>query len=249
MAFTVGELARLSGVTVRTLHHYDEIGLVRPSGRTAAGYRLYGEQDVLRLHQVLLFRDIGMALDEIARAIENVESQGELLRHHREVLLIRRARFDAMLASVDARLAILDREQKGMNMTPDEVGSLFSGFDPAPYEEEAKARWGDSDAYQESARRTKGYGKADWQQYRREASAIDGNLILLMQANTKVTDRAVQAAVEEHRLLIDRWFYPCSVAMHKNLGAMYVTDERFTANLNKIASGYAQYLSGAIAAS
>jgi MerR family transcriptional regulator, thiopeptide resistance regulator len=246
MAFTVGELSRLTGVTVRALHHYDEIGLVRPSQRTAAGYRLYDDADVLRLHQVLLFRELGVPLDEIAAVLDEATSQLDLLRRHREVLVTRRARLDAMLSTLDARLA--DHE-KGIAMKPEEVTSLFDGFDPAQYEDEVQERWGDTDAYKESARRTKQYGKAEWDEYKREAEAIGVGLVALMQAGAAVADPAVQAAVEEHRRLIDRWFYPCSVEMHKNLGAMYVQDPRFTANLDKLAPGYAKFLSDAIAAS
>lgn len=249
MAFTVGELSRLTGVTVRALHHYDEIGLVRPSQRTAAGYRLYDDADVLRLHQVLLFRELGLPLDEIADAIDEAGSQEELLRRHREVLVTKRVRLDAMLAALDARLATLEKGTRGAEMSPEEVKTLFDGFDPAQYEEEVKERWGNTEAYKESARRTKQYGKAEWAQYKREAEAIGARIVERMRAGAPVDDHAVQAAVEDHRLLIDRWFYPCSVEMHKQLGAMYVTDPRFTANLDKIAPGYARYLSDAIAAS
>src|SRR5262245_45920408 len=121
MAFTVGELSRLTGVTVRALHHYDELGLIRPSERTAAGYRLYDDGDVLRLHQVLLFRELGLPLDEIAAAIDAGGSQHELLRRHREVLVTKRARLDAMLDALDARLAAFE---KGIPMTPDEMKTL-----------------------------------------------------------------------------------------------------------------------------
>lgn len=246
MAITVGELSRLTGVTVRALHHYDEIGLVRPSQRTAAGYRLYDDADVLRLHQVLLFRELGMPLDEIGAALDEATSQHDLLRRHREVLVTKRARLDAMLSALDARLIAFE---KGTPMTPDEMKTLFEGFDPSQYEDEVKERWGETDAYRESARRTKSYTKADWERYKRESEAIGARLVALMQGGAAATDPAVQAAVEDHRLLIDRWFYPCSVAMHHQLGAMYVQDPRFTANLDKLASGYAQYLSDAIAAS
>jgi DNA-binding transcriptional MerR regulator len=246
MAFTVGELARLTGVTVRALHHYDEIGLVRPSQRTAAGYRLYGDADVLRLHQVLLFRELGLPLEEIADAIDEAEGQEDLLRRHREVLVTRRARLDAMLAALDARLSAFER---GATMRPEEVKTLFEGFDPSEHEEEAKQRWGHTEAYRESARRTKQYGKADWDRYKQEAQVIAERIVLCMRAGAPPSDAEVQAAVEEHRLLIDRWFYPCSVEMHRNLGALYVSDPRFTANLDKIAPGYARFLSDAIAAS
>lgn len=246
MAFTVGELARLTGITVRALHHYDEIGLVVPSQRTAAGYRLYDDHDVIRLQQVLLFRELGLPLDEIAFAIDEAGTRDELLRKHREVLVAKRSRLDAMLAALDSALGALE---KGRVMQPDDVKQMFEGFDPSQYEEEVKERWGDTDAYKESMRRTKKYGKAEWDQIQGDWSTIYSEMADLMRAGTAVTDPAVQALVERHRAHIDRWFYPCSVEMHKGLGAMYVQDPRFKANLDKVAAGFAQYLSDAIAAS
>src|SRR4051794_6482197 len=161
MAFTVGELSRLTGVTVRALHHYDEIGLIVPSERTAAGYRLYDEGDVKRLHQVLVLRELGVPLEAIAAALDG-GSRDEVLQAQRQSLLARRAKLDAMLASLDGAL------EKGTTMTDENVQSMFSGFDPKAYEAEAqaevKARWGHTDAYAMSARRTKSYGKAEWAQ-------------------------------------------------------------------------------------
>lgn len=242
MAFTVGELSRLTGVTVRTLHHYDEIGLCRPSQRNAAGYRLYDEADVLRLQQVLVLRELGMPLTEIAAAIDGEPDRAALLRKHRAALVEKRGKLDAMLAAVDHALRHL--EKGTTTMQPDDVETLFTG-----YEEEAKQRWGHTEAYAESARRTKGYTKEDWARYKAEAAEVGERIAALMRAGKPVTDPEVQAAVEDHRLLIDRWFYPCSVEMHRALGAMYVADPRFTENLDKLGAGYAQYLSDAIAAS
>ena len=246
MAYTVGELAKLTGVTVRALHHYDEIGLVRPSQRTSAGHRLYDDRDVLRLQQVLLFRELGLPLDEIAAAIEEAPSREELLRRHRDALVIKRGKLDAMLAAVDAAL---DTLEKGKPMQPEDMKQLFDGFDPAEYEAEAKERWGETEAYKESMRRTKSYGKADWERMKDEVAAINQRIADRMAAGAPPTDPQVLAAVEEHRLHIDKWFYPCSKQMHKGLGAMYVADARFTANLDKVAPGFAQFLSDAIAAS
>jgi MerR family transcriptional regulator, thiopeptide resistance regulator len=246
MAFTVGELAKLTGITVRALHHYDEIGLVVPSQRTAAGYRLYDDHDVIRLQQVLLFRELGLPLDEIAFAIDEAGTREELLRKHREVLVAKRSRIDVMLASLDSALVALE---KGHAMQPDDVKQLFNGFDPSQYEDEVKERWGDTDAYKESMRRTKQYGKAEWTQIQADWGTIYADMAALMKAGTPVADPAVQALVEAHRAHIDRWFYPCSKEMHKGLGAMYVADPRFAANLDKVAPGFAQYLSDAIAAS
>src|SRR5215467_3801754 len=121
MAFTVGELSRLTGVTVRALHHYDEIGLVRPSQRTAAGYRLYDEPDVLRLQQVLVLRELGVPLDQIAGVIDAATDRAALLRGHRAALAEKRARLDAMLSAVDAALAVLER---GKPMTPEDFKTM-----------------------------------------------------------------------------------------------------------------------------
>ncbi len=246
MACTVGELARLTGITVRTLHHYDELGLVVPSQRTVAGYRLYDDADVIRLQQVLLFRELGLPLDDIARAIDEAGDRQALLHQHREVLLQKRARLDAMLAALDSALGTLE---KGQVMQPDDVKQMFAGFDPSQYEEEARQRWGDTDAYKESARRTRRYGKAEWDQIQTDWQAIYAELAAQMTAGTPVTDPAVQVLVEKHRAHIDRWFYPCSIEMHRGLGQMYVADARFAANLDKVAPGFASYLSEAIAAS
>src|SRR5688572_31707774 len=123
MALSVGELSRLTGITVRTLHHYDEVGLVRPSRRSAAGYRLYDDADVLRLHQVLVFRELGLPLDEIAAAIDAADPR-ELLLTHRELLVEKRARLDRMLAALDTALT---QHAKGTPMRPDEMTSLFDG--------------------------------------------------------------------------------------------------------------------------
>lgn len=244
MAFTVGELSRLTGVTVRALHHYDEIGLVVPSHRTAAGYRLYDEEDVRRLQQVLVLREVGVPLEEIARAIDG-GARDEVLRRQREALVARRAQLDAMLASLDVALL-----KKGTTMmTDDTVQSMFTGFDPKLYKAEAEQRWGETDAYQIAALRTKGYGPPEWDQIRAEADAIYTRLAAHMRAGTSVDAAIVQVIVAEHRAHIDRWFYPCGKALHKSLGEMYVADPRFTTNLDANGSGFAQYLRDAIAAS
>src|ERR1700755_2921514 len=101
---SVGRLAELAGVTVRTLHHYDEIGLIRPSQRTAAGYRLYSDDDALRLQQVLVLRELGVPLAESGAAIDAAGDRAALLRKHRAQLREKRTRIDAMLAAVDAAL-------------------------------------------------------------------------------------------------------------------------------------------------
>ncbi len=244
--FTVGDLARLTGVTVRALHHYDELGLVVPSQRSAAGYRLYGDADILRLQQVLLFRELGLPLDAIAAVLDDPNYDPiDALRRHREVLVAKRARLDAMLVALDAAISTSNR---GKTMQPEDVKTLFDGFDPETYADEAQQRWGETDSFKESARRAKRYGKPEWEQIKREADAIYTQLAQLMTAGAAPTDPSVAEHVEAHRAHIDRWFYPCSRAMHAKLGEMYVADPRFTANIDRYGAGLAKFMRDAFAA-
>lgn len=239
MAMTVGDLAKLTGLTVRTLHYYDEIGLCSPSQRTDAGYRLYAGDDVVRLQHVLVLRELGMGLDEIGRALAGAIDRGALLRRHRAALVEKRERLDRMLAA-------LDRYERGD--APMDFKTMFDGFDPAEHEAEAKERWGSTEAYRESARRTKQYGPPEWEAIKREAAALGEQLATLMRAGVPADDPRAAAVIAEHRAHITRWFYPCTLEIQRGLGEMYVADERFTANIDRTAPGLAVYWRDAIRA-
>ncbi len=244
LSLSVSELARLTGLTVRTLHHYDELGLLSPP-RRSSGHRVYGAEEVTRLHRVLTLRELGLSLSEIAIALSDPTSVRELLKRRRGELVNERARLEWQLAAIDRELA----GQQETTMTTESIPALFDGFDPAKYDAEVEQRWGQTEHFKESQRRTKRYTKADWQRYEAEAQTIAAELIAAMKAGEAPSSVRVQAGVERHRLLIDRWFYPCDANMHRTLGAMYVSDARFTENLDRLAPGYAAFLSEAIAAS
>lgn len=241
--YKVKEVAELTGLSVRALHHYDAIGLVSPERRTSAGYRLYTEADLVALQQVLVYRELGLPLERIKQIVNDpafdrqaaFEDQRRQLEHKLE-------NTHAMLRAVDKALAALKGEPI-MN-----AKELFDGFDPAEYEEEAKERWGDTDAYKESTRRTKSYGPEDWKALKAENDEIMSELAKLVAAGGKPTDVAAMDLAERHRLHIDRWFYPCAYAMQRGLGQMYVADERFTKNIDKFGEGVAAFLSAAIEA-
>jgi len=246
MAFTIGELARLAGISVRTLHHYDEVGLVRPSARTAAGYRLYDDADVRRLQLVLVHRELGLSLDDIARLLAAaVDGTAVLaqLREHRARLIDKRTRLDAMVTAVDAALHLAETEQV---MSGEQVRSMFDGFDSEAYADEAAERWGETPEHAETARRTKRYGKAEWAAIRREGDAVYARFAELMNDGAAPDDPRVAAAVTAHREHIDRWFYPCSPAIQRGLAQLYVDDPRFTANIDRVAPGLAAYLHASI---
>jgi DNA-binding transcriptional MerR regulator len=242
-AYSIGELAKVAKVSVRTLHHYDEIGLLRPSARSGAGYRVYGPLDLDRLQQILFFRELGIRLEEIQGILADPTfDRKKALIAHRALLVERAERARALVDLVDRTLATIEREDA---MKPED---MFDGFDPSKYEEEAKQKWGHTEAYAESKRRTSRYKKEDWQAMGAESGAIVEKFAALAEAGVAPTDARAMDAAEEHRQHITRWFYECTFAIHAGLGQMYVADPRFAANYESRRAGLAQYICDAIRA-
>jgi MerR family transcriptional regulator, thiopeptide resistance regulator len=242
--YQVGDVSRIARISVRTLHYYDEIGLLVPSMRTDAGYRLYADEDLLRLQQILIGRELSLSLDDIRRSLDDPSFDcREALRAQKRQLQQRAAQTAAMIAAIDAALAIVNSNNQGRTME-----SIFEGFDPATYETEVRERWGDTDAYKEAARRTTRYTRDDWQRHRSEQNAIYTDAAALMNAGTRPTDDAATAVAERHRLLIDRWFYPCSADSHRGLAALYESDSRFAAGIDAHSAGLTAFLVAAIRA-
>ena len=243
---TVGEVAKLAHVSVRTLHHYDELGLLSPSARSEAGYRLYTSGDLDRLQQVLFYKELGFRLEEIRDLMADPGfDRREALVSQRGLIAGRASRLGAMLELIDKTLISLEG---GTTMTKEEKFEVFGDFDPAEYEDEVKERWGATEAYKESARRTKRYTKADWQRIKDEGAADMAKMIEVFDQGVTPDDPRAMDVAEDARLAIDRNFYPCSHRMHVNLGEMYVADPRFTAFYDDQRSGLAKWLSAAIKA-
>ena len=235
----VSEVARLAGISVRTLHHYDERGLVRPSARSDAGYRLYAPADLERLQQVLFFRELGFPLEEIQRIVADPDFDvAAALRMQRRLLTERAERVAALLAAVDAAI---DAHEKGTTMTSEERLQVFGDFDPAQYEAEARETWGDTDAYKESARRAKKHTPDDWKRIAAELQTIFADLATLAQRGVAPTEAAAMDVAERHRAHVSRWFYPCPPALHQGLGELYVNDARFQDNIDRHHAGLAAY--------
>ena len=245
-SLTVGALARLAGLTIRTLHHYDEIGLVKPSGRTPAGYRLYGRAEIKRLQEVLFFRELGFGLGRIRELLADPGyDRASALARQRELLAARAERLFAIIEAIDVAI---EAGRTGVSLSNEEMLEVFGDFDPSEHEEEARERWGDTDAYAESARRTRGYTKSDWGAIKAEADEINQAFLSLMAAGAPPDGSEAMDVAERHRGHITRWFYDCSVSIHAGLGQMYVADPRFRDNIDKAGDGLAEYMSAAIAA-
>ena len=243
---TVGTVARLAGVSVRTLHHYDEIGLVVPSDRTSSGYRLYGDAEINRLQEVLFFRELGFGLDETARMVAepSYNRLAALSRHH----ALLRAKAERLTTMMQAIETAITAEELGIHMTDEEKLEIFGDFDPSEHEAEAKERWGNTTEYAESARRTNSYSKEDWDEIRAENDQIYADFAQLMRDGTPAESTEAGQLVERHRAHISKWYYDCTVEVHAGLGQMYVADPRFTNNIDKHGEGLAAYLSAATAA-
>jgi DNA-binding transcriptional MerR regulator len=241
---TVRQLATLAGVSVRTLHHYDQIGLLKPSARTEAGYRLYGEADLLRLQQIFFFKELDFPLAEIQAILDQPGfDQVETLRVHRRMLDERAARLACLLRTVDRTIAKLTGEDT-MPLSDEE---LYEGFSPKEreqlkeYETEARDRWGEMAA--ESQRRARQMPKAQWQAIQEEGNAATRLMADYM--GRPVSDGDVQAAIARHHAWIEN-FYPCSAEMYRGLGQMYVDDPRFTATYDKVRPGLAVFMRDAM---
>ncbi|MCF6735371.1 MerR family transcriptional regulator [Blastococcus sp. KM273129] len=242
----VGEVAALAGVTVRTLHHYDRIGLLRPSGRTSAGYRRYAPADLDRLHQVLLYRELGFPLEEVAALLDDPSADpAEHLRRQHRLLRDRLERTQAMVAAVEKEMEARDM---GIDLTPEERFEVFGEHDPERYEAEVRERWGETDAYAESKRRTAAYAKEDWLRIKAEGEDLEARFAAALADGAPADSERAMDLAEEHRQHIGRNFYDCPPEMHAGLGRMYVEDERFTAHYERIAPGLARYVGTAVEA-
>ena len=236
MRLSISEMAKLTGVSVRTLHYYDHIGLLCPETAADSGYRWYGAADVEKMQQILFYRELDFPLKEIRDILSDPQyDRLEALRRQRQLLLLKRERLDGLLELLDANL-------KG------ERTMEFQGFDASEleqarrqYADEAKARWGHTEAWKESQGKT-----ADW-----DSQAEGMNDILRRAAALRQKDPAsaeAQALVREWQAFISAHYYQCTDEILAGLGEMYTADERFRQNMDRFGKGTAAFLSAAIKA-
>jgi DNA-binding transcriptional MerR regulator len=245
--YTVGTVARLAGTSVRSLHHYDRIGLLTPGERNAAGYRLYSRADLKRLQQILFYRALGFTLDDIGAILADPaqDARAHLRRQHR-LLREQVSRGQQMLAAIEKEL---EAGQMGIALTPEEQLEVF-GTDKVSGEwaQEAGQRWGDTEAWAQSQRRAAAYTKQDWLGIRAEATGINQEFLDAMRAGIPADDPRAADLAERHRQHISRWFYDCAYDMHRGLAEMYLADERFGQNYDDMAPGLARYVHDAMLA-
>jgi MerR family transcriptional regulator, thiopeptide resistance regulator len=244
--YLVGEVARLSHVSVRTLHHYDAIGLLAPSARSRAGYRRYSGTDLQRLRRILFYRELGFALEEIAEILADpaAGTDDHLRRQHR-LLRERRARDAALLGAIEREM---EARKMGISLTPEEQFEIFGTDKLAEYAEEAEQRWGDTEAWKQSQRRTAAYTKEDWIAIKAEADASIAGFAEAIRAGEPANGTVAMDLAEAHRQHISRWFYDCGYETHRSLAELYVSDPRYIAEYDKIEPGFSGYVHDAMLA-
>ena len=241
---TVGQVAERFGVTVRTLHDYDEIGLLTPSERTRAGYRVYTADDLVRLRTIVVYRRLEFGLDEVRELLEGQTPVEDHLRRQRAAVQERMGELAELVTAIDRAL---ESEMSDRPMTDAEMRELFGDSFTEDYQAEAEQRWGDTDAWKQSASRTARFTRKDWEDVKAEQDAVGAAFAAAMDAGLPATSPEAMAAAESHRASIER-FYDCSYEMQCALAEMYLADPRFTATYEAQRVGMARYVHDAIKA-
>jgi len=243
IARTVGEVSTLLGVSVRALHHWDETGLVRPSQRSDAGYRLYSETDIMRIQQVLVYRQTGMSLADIKTVLDDPKADAVAhLRRQRDLLQGQVSHLQHMLRSIDT---VMEIQLLGAHLSVAEMVEIWgTDWDPV-YIEEAQAQWGDTQEWAESSRRKARMSRADWEQAHEETVALETALVEAMLSGVEPGSPEANALARWHRKDFNRWF-EVSTSKQVIIARSYVVDERYARYYDKRAPGLAAWLKDVI---
>lgn len=234
---TVHQVRDRTGVSVRTLHYYDEIGLLKPAEVTEAGYRLYDDEALRRLATILFFRELEFPLKQIRDILNSPRfDRGAALKDQLALLKLRRKHIEKLIALAEKNIM----EEGRMDLD-------FSAFDRTEmdqYAKEARERWGGTAAYEESRKKMQSYGKDDYDRLTADMGSVFAEFARLRSGNPAAPE--AQTAVRKLQALITDRCYICTDEILTGLGQMYVADERFTKNIDLAGEGTAAFASEAI---
>ena len=233
----IKEFAEFTGVSVRTLHYYDEIGLLTPAyvdGFT--GYRYYDENSLLRMQEILFYRELDFSLKSIGEILSSPNyDKNKALKEQKHLLTLKKERLERLISAIDGAV-------KGEN-----VMTAFNNSEFEKYKTEAREKWGKTDAYKEHAERTKNYSKQKWNDLAEGMEHIMAEFALCMRKDQSSDSIEAQNLVKILQNHITENYYLCTDEILAGLGQMYVADERFTNNIDKHADGTAAFICKAIA--
>lgn len=236
MKMQIKKFAELTGVSVRTLHYYDEIGLLKPSSVDRfTGYRYYDESSVLRMQEILFYRELDFSLKSIAEILSSPNYDREkALKEQKKLLTLKKERLERLILSIDNAV-------KGEN-----VMSAFDNSEFEAYKAEAKEKWGNTKAYAEFSEKTKDYSKERFVDINEGLENIFHEFAELMKSGAESCSTEAQALVKKLQDYITENYYTCTDEILKGLGQMYIADDRFKDNIDKYADGTAEFASKAI---
>ena len=237
MKMQIKEFAEFTGVSVRTLHYYDEIGLLRPAAvDTSTGYRFYDEDSLLRMQEILFYRELDFSLKSIGEMLSAPNyDKSKALQEQKRLLILKKERLERLISAID---------DAGKGET---VMKAFDNSEFERYKSEAQERWGNTDAYKEHAEKTAGYGKNKWSSLAAELDMIFSEFAICMKNGEAPETEAPQSLVKKLQSHITENYYTCTNEILSGLGQMYVADERFKNNIDKHADGTAAFVRDAIA--
>lgn len=239
MSMTVHEVCRLTGVTIRTLHYYDEIGLLSPCIVMDNGYRYYDETSLDTLQQILFYRELDFSLKDI-KDIMNAENyvKTDAMIKQKNLLTLKKKRLEQLISLLEINI----KGEKKMSFKEFDMSEIDKTKEE--YADEVKNRWGKTAAYEQSRKKTGKYTKEDW------ASVMEKSDAIMKEFAAHITDDphtdAVQELVKKWQDYITETYYDCTNEILQGLGQMYVADERFTKNIDKFGIGTAKLMSEAI---
>ena len=237
MKMQIKEFAEFAGVSVRTLHYYDEIGLLRPAEvDRITGYRFYDEDSLFRMQEILFYRELDFSLKSISKILSSPGyDKSKALQEQKQLLILKKERLERLISAIDGAV-------KGEN-----VMTAFDNSEFEKYKAEAQEKWSNTDAYKEHAEKTKHYSKQKWDTLAEGMNHIMGEFAVCMK-NGKMSDsEEAQSLVKMLKNHITENYYLCTNEILDGLGKMYVADERFKNNIDKHAEGTAAFISEAIA--
>lgn len=235
MKMQIKEFADFTGVSVRTLHYYDEIGLLKPSATAENGYRFYDEKSLSRMQEILFFRELDFSLKSISEILSSPDyDKNKALKEQKRLLLMKKERLETLIESID-------RATKG-----EIVVDAFKNTDYDKYRKEVKERWGKTEPYAEYTEKSKGYTKDKYNALTDGLEEIFADFSQCMNESKDSASEEAQALVKRLQQYITDNFYTCTKEILKGLGQMYVLDERFKNNIDKKGSGTAEFVRGAI---
>lgn len=239
LKYSVSELAHQVGISVRTLHYYDEIGLLSPSEVSEAGYRYYDKASLSTLQQILFFKELGFPLKEISDILGNpAYNKKEALKDHKTLLQLKMKHLSSLIDLADKTM------KGGIAMEQSTTNNVDYEAMQKKYAREAREKWGNTDAYKQSAERTGRYSKSDWAIINKESGEIMQGFADHRGGSPDCP--ALQALSKKQQDHITRYYYDCTLEILAGLGEMYVADERFTKNIDRFGEGTARCMRDAL---